>query len=103
MIRFAAFVCLAAAALAAPSPEPGLLFYLSGDHEFTADYAAGGDPKPTFLKDVKLIPNGARGPAFECSNTQLMAYHAPGNVYAERGTLAFFWRSRYPVGPTQFP
>jgi hypothetical protein len=32
--------CLAA------SPEPGLLFYLSGDHEFTADYAAGGDPQP---------------------------------------------------------
>ena len=28
----------------AATPEPGLLFQLSGDHEFNADYAAGGDP-----------------------------------------------------------
>src|SRR4030095_4989044 len=83
--------------------EPGLLFYLSGDHEFTADYAAGGDPKPNFLRDVKIISDGARGPGFECANTQLMTYAAPGNIYAERGTLAFSWRSRYPVGPTAFP
>ncbi len=86
----------------ADSPEAGLLFYLSGDHEFVADYAAG-DPKPTFLRDVKIIPDGARGAGFECANTQLLAYKAPGNIYAERGTLAFSWRSRYPVGPTPFP
>src|SRR5213083_1456058 len=83
--------------------EPGLLFYLSGDHEFNADYAAGGDPKPNFLRDVKIISDGAKGPGFECANTQLMSYWAPGNIYAERGTLAFSWRSRYPVGPTEFP
>src|SRR3989475_1673192 len=83
--------------------EPGLLFYLSGDHEFMADYAAGGDPRPNFLRDVKIISDGAKGPGFECANTQLMSYWAPGNIYAERGTLAFSWRSRYPVGPTAFP
>ena len=83
--------------------EPGLLFYLSGDHEFTADYAAGGDPQPNFLRDVKIISDGARGPGFECANSQLMSYWAPGNIYAERGTLSFAWRSRYPVGPTAFP
>ncbi|HEV7747150.1 MAG TPA: LamG-like jellyroll fold domain-containing protein [Pyrinomonadaceae bacterium] len=87
---------------ASPS-EPGLLFYLSGDHEFTADYAAGGDPQPNFLRDVKIISDGARGPGFECANSQLMSYWAPGNIYAERGTLSFAWRSRYPVGPTAFP
>ena len=87
----------------ADSPEPGLLFYLSGNHEFNADYAAGGDPQPTFLRGVAIIPNGARGAGFECANTQLMSYRAPGNIYAERGTLAFSWRSRYPVGPTAFP
>jgi hypothetical protein len=87
----------------ADAPEPGLLFYLSGDHEFTADYAAGGDPKPNFLRDVKIIPDGARGNGFECANSQLMSYWAPGNIYAERGTLSFSWRSRYPVGPTAFP
>jgi hypothetical protein len=87
----------------AATPEPGLLFYLSGDHEFTADYAAGGDPAPNFLRDVKIIPDGARGAGFECANTQLMSYWAPGNIFAERGTLSFSWRSRYPVGPTAFP
>src|ERR1044072_1200610 len=88
---------------AAPKDEPGLLFYLSGDREFTADYAAGGDPKPNFIRDVKVISDGARGPGFECANSQLMSYWAPGNIYAERGTLAFSWRSRYAVGPTAFP
>ena len=87
----------------ASDAEPGLLFYLSGDHEFTADYAAGGDPAPNFLRDVKIISDGAKGPGFECANTQLMSYWAPGNIYAERGTLSFSWRSRYPVGPTAFP
>ena len=87
----------------AASPEPGLLFYLSGDHQFNADYAAGGDPAPNFLRDVKIISDGASGPGFECANTQLMSYWAPGNIYAERGTLSFAWRSRYPVGPTPFP
>jgi hypothetical protein len=87
----------------AASPEPGLLFYLSGDREFAADYAAGGDPRPNFLRDVRVISDGARGPGFECADSQLMSYWAPGNVYAERGTLAFNWRSRYAVGPTAFP
>src|SRR6185295_7049937 len=87
----------------ASTSEPGLLFYLSGNHEFTADYAAGGDPQPNFLRDVKIISDGARGPGFECANSQLMSYWAPGNIYAERGTLMFSWRSRYPVGPTAFP
>ena len=95
---------LAAAPPAAAAPgEPGLLFYLSGDKEFTADYAAGGDPRPNFVRDVRVIKDGARGPGFECANSQLMSYWAPGNIYAERGTLAFSWRSRYAVGPTAFP
>jgi hypothetical protein len=28
---------------------------------------------------------------------------APGNLYAQRGTLSFYWRARDPVGPTPFP
>ncbi len=82
--------------------EPGLLFHLSGDKGFTADFAAG-DPEPNFLKDVKIVRDGAKGAAFECAGTQLMAYRAPGNIHAQRGTLAFYWRSREPVGPTAFP
>src|SRR6185436_16308006 len=64
---------------------------------------AEGNPQPNYLRDVKIIPNGARGRGFECAGTQLMSYWAPGNIYAERGTLAFDWRSRTPVGPTPIP
>lgn len=87
----------------AKSTEPGLLFHLSGEKQFAADFAAGGQNLPNYLRDVKSVPNGAFGSAFEAADNQLMSYWAPGNIYAQRGTLSFFWRSRYPVGPTPFP
>ncbi len=83
--------------------EPGLLFYLSGTHGTTADLAANGRTEPNFLKDVNVISDGARGPALRCEHTQRLAYVAPGNIYAQRGTLSFFWRAREAVGPTEFP
>ncbi len=44
------------------------------------------------------------GPGFRCPHyTQILAYWAPGNIYAQRGTLAFFWRARDPIGRTPFP
>ena len=85
------------------SPEPGLLFYLSGEHRFSADFCAGGQSNPNFLSGVKIIADGAKGAAFEAADDQTMSYWAPGNIFAQRGTLSFFWRSRYPVGPTPFP
>ncbi len=83
--------------------DTGLLFYLSGDRGLTADVAAGGDPEPNFASGVDVIPGGAKGPGLQCAHTQLLSYWAPGNIYAQRGTLSFFWRSREPVGPTAFP
>ena len=86
----------------------GLLFYLSGENGFDADFSMGRG-SPTFLSKVDIIDDGAKGKdgrngkAFQCDDLQKMAYKAPGNIYAERGTLSFFWRSRYPVGPTEFP
>ena len=85
------------------SKEPGLLFYLSGEKEFTADFAAGGQILPNFLRDVTIIPDGAHGKGFRAEDSQLLSYWAPGNIFAQRGTLSFFWRSRYPVGPSPFP
>lgn len=85
------------------SPQPGLLFYLSGEKQFNADFASSGQKQPNYLRDVKIVPNGAYGSAFEADDKQLMSYWAPGNIYAQRGTVSFFWRSRYPVGPTPFP
>jgi len=88
---------------ASTNPEPGLLFYLSGDHGFKADFAAGGNPEPNFLYDVKILPDGAKGSYLQCGNNQLLSYWAPGNIYAQRGTLSFYWRSRDPVDETEFP
>src|SRR6185369_11178452 len=82
---------------------PGLLFYLSAEKGTTADVAAPGTAEPTFVAEVSKIADGAKGAALECGDYQRLAYRAPGNIYAQRGTLSFFWRSRYPVGPTEFP
>jgi len=79
----------------------GLLFYHSCS-DFTADFARGR-ATPTFCDAVAIIDAGAKDKAFECDNMQKLAYRADHNMYAERGTLSFFWRSRYPVGPTEFP
>jgi hypothetical protein len=85
------------------APDPGLLFYLSASQGLEADFSAGGTPSPNFASEVRVIPDGASGPGLECGHTQLLSYWAPGNIFAERGTLSFFWRSREPVGPTPFP
>jgi hypothetical protein len=85
------------------APADGLLFYLSADHGTTADVAAPGTATPTFDSEVTAIPDGARGAALRCGDLQRLAWRAPGNIYAERGTLSFFWRARDPVGPTEFP
>ncbi len=95
---------LAPGANSSPAPrEPGLLFYLSGDHGFNADYAAGGKREPNYLSDVKILPGGVKGSYLQCGNHQLLSYWAPGNIYAQRGTLSFYWRSRDPVDETAFP
>ena len=70
--------CLAQQVDAPATHEPGLLFYLSGDQGFKADYAAGGNPDPNFRYDVKILPNGAKGSYLQCGNNQLLSYWAPG-------------------------
>jgi Concanavalin A-like lectin/glucanases superfamily len=90
-------------AAASSAKEPGLLFYLSGDHGFNADYAASGNPVPNYIADVKILPGGAKGSYIQCGNNQLLSYWAPGNIYAQRGTISFDWRSRDAVDETAFP
>ena len=102
LVATALFSAVATAQNPAPA-EPGLLFYLSGEKGTTADVAAPGTAEPNFLAEVSKIADGAKGAALECGDYQRLAFWAPGNIYAQRGTLSFFWRSRYPVGPTEFP
>ena len=92
-----------ASASPATPPPPGLLFYVSASHGTTADFSAAGTPVPTFDSEVTTVADGASGPALSCGNLQRLAWSAPGNIRAQRGTLAFFWRARDPVGPTEFP
>jgi hypothetical protein len=91
-------------ALAGPSfaADGGLLFRLSADRSLTAE-VAGGDPVPNFADKAAIVPNGFKGGALSASDEVVLAWKAPGNIYAQRGTLSFFWRSRYPVGEAPFP
>ncbi|MDG2520261.1 LamG domain-containing protein [Caulobacter segnis] len=81
--------------------EHGLLFHLSGDKGATADFAAG-DPVPNFIDKVRPIAKGKAGPGLHAEDDGILAWNAPGNIQAQRGTLSFFWRSGYPVGVAPF-
>lgn len=102
IVMLLAAVTVLSAAQTVSAADDGLLFYLSGEKGFQADYAAGR-AEPTFLNGVEIVSDGARGKGFSMAHfSQLFAYDAPGNMYAERGTLSFYWRPRDPVGKTPF-
>jgi hypothetical protein len=85
----------------AQAPDQGLLFHVSADTSLRAD-TAGGDPEPNFASRVGLVPTGAKGAAIQWEDDGYVAWRAPGNIEAQRGTLAFFWRPRTPVGEAPF-
>ena len=100
MLLLLSLVCTAAMLRA---QDDALLFHQSCDRDLVADYAAGS-PTPNFYKNIGLIGDGARGSAFHCGYRQLLSYWAPGNIYAQRGTLAFWWRAGdEPYTETEFP
>ncbi|HUI07437.1 MAG TPA: LamG-like jellyroll fold domain-containing protein [Verrucomicrobiae bacterium] len=103
LVLTAWIVSVLAAGIASAGADNGLLFYLSGEKGTTADFAAPGTSQPNFDFEITRIPDGAKGAALQCGDLQRLCWWAPGNIYAQRGTLSFFWRSRYPVGPTEFP
>lgn len=90
---------LAPISAAAQSPE--LLFRVSADKGFVAD-SARGDATPNFQDKVSLVDDGAHGRAIQWQDDGVLSWNAPGNIQAERGTLSFFWRSRYAVGEAPF-
>lgn len=93
---------LGAQAAWADAGPSGLLFRVSADKGFAADFAAG-DPIPNFQDKVKIVPTGIGGSgAIEWPDDGVLTWQAPGNIYSQRGTLSFFWRSRTPVGEAPF-
>ena len=92
---------LAGSGTAWAQTAPQLLFHVSAEQGLQADTAAG-DPVPNFVDKVKRVPDGAHGSAIEWADDGVLSWNAPGNIQAQRGTLGFFWRSRYAVGEAPF-
>ncbi|HET9159510.1 MAG TPA: LamG-like jellyroll fold domain-containing protein, partial [Caulobacteraceae bacterium] len=99
---FPLFAILAALIATPVAAQGGLLFHLSADKSLTADYAAG-EAVPNFSDKASVVANGFRRGALSAQDDVVLSWLAPGNIYAQRGTLSFFWRSRYPVGEAPFP
>ncbi len=86
-------LALATATAARAEGGAGLLFRASADRDLVAE-TAGGDPTPNFRSGVTVVPDGAMGGAARWADDGYVTWRAPGNIRAERGTLAFFWRAR---------
>ncbi|WP_267388739.1 LamG-like jellyroll fold domain-containing protein [Sphingomonas sp. GC_Shp_3] len=101
-IAILASACWAGAAMAQDSPDDGLLFSLSGEHGTTAETGHGGTA-PLIVSKVGTTPDGRVGKALRPASGFALAWPAPGNMYAQHGTLSFFFRAGTPVGTTPFP
>ncbi len=105
---FAATVVLGIGTLAALAADKndtgnsGLLFSLSADKGFDADFAKG-DAAPSFHDKTQIAVDPKTGPYIRSDGEQVLAWHAASNIYAQRGTLSFNWRAREPLGEMQFP
>ena len=97
----AAIILATGVTTADAAPAPGLLFHMSADKSLTAEVAKG-DPVPNFADHYKIVPNGRMGSALATDDENVVAWKAPGNIYAQRGTVSFFWRARTPVGRAPF-
>ncbi|MDI7776401.1 LamG domain-containing protein [Asticcacaulis sp. EMRT-3] len=93
---------LSALASAAHAQTPdGLLFSLSGEHGLTAE-TAGGQAGPIFATRTHET-DGVVGKGLGFDPGLSLAWSAPGNIYARRGTISFFFRPKTPLGHTPFP
>ena len=82
------------------APESQTL-HASFDKNVVADEAIG-DETPLISQGPKIVREGRRGSALLLDIGSVLSYDAPGNVYAERGTLGFWWKLDEPLGRTQF-
>ncbi len=87
--------------LSQAADDSGLLFRLSADKSLTADFAKG-EAVPNFADKYTLVPTGVSGAALSAGDDNVVSWKAPGNIYAQRGTVSFFWRARNPVGRAPF-
>ena len=81
--------------------ESSLLLYTSFDKNFIADFAFGEDT-PLIAQSARVVREGRKDRGAYLENDALLSYDAPGNVYAERGTIGFWWKLDEPLGRTPF-
>ncbi len=81
--------------------DKSLLFYLSGE-SLSADKCFN-QASPNIVDRVSTIPDGVAGKAVSAHFRNAYSYLAPGNIWSERGSIAFWWRSGAPVSDTEFP
>ena len=85
----------------AAKEEENLLFRASFDRNFLADQAVGDD-SPLGIRNLKIVREGKRDSAVYLDTGSLLTYDAPGNLYAEHGTIGFWWKLDEPMGDTPF-
>ena len=94
-------VALAAGPATAAADVPTLLFHVDANHGLQA-VTAHGEAVANFRDKVAVVDDGEHGKAIQWEDDGVLAWDAPGNILAQRGTLAFDWRSRYAVGEAPF-
>src|SRR3569832_2839113 len=86
-----------------PFADPGLLF----DNAFNSPDGSAiaiGPYRPSFMDRAKVLPGGPHGHGYlQLADDGVIAWRAAGNIYAQRGTLAFQWRARTPLGKAPVP
>src|SRR3569832_216673 len=86
-----------------PFADPGLLFNNANNYHDGSAIAIG-PYRPRFMDRAKVLPGGPHGHAYlQLADDGVIAWRAAGNIYAQRGTLAFQWRARTPLGKAPFP
>lgn len=100
-------LCVCASIWAKPNNTPQILFYVSGQNGLTADIS-GGEAQPNFADKIDITATGplslenSLSPAIEWADEGVLAWKAPGNMLAARGTLSFYWRAGYAVDDAPF-
>ncbi|MFC2076058.1 LamG-like jellyroll fold domain-containing protein, partial [candidate division KSB1 bacterium] len=85
-----------------PANLPGLTLYASFDRSPEAD-RADGPREPLARNGLEIIGKGKRAGCVRFPYNSALTYDAPGNLFAESGTVAFWWRPEEPMGRTSFP
>ena len=77
-----------AAGPATAADGPTLLFHVDANQGLQAT-VAHGEAIPNFRDRVAVVDDGVRGKAIQWQDDGVLAWDAPGNILAQRGTLAF--------------